>query len=102
MSTDYVIIETMPDCHRASHRAARNWGTYPANGATQEVMLREDAEQIVADDEDGYAEIVGDADHDDLVAAGIAPALTRQDLADARGDHEYDRRIDDRLTGDDR
>lgn len=53
-----VTLETMPDQHVASHRAAGNWGTYPANGAVRERMTREDAEQIIADDEDGYAHIV--------------------------------------------
>lgn len=32
------LIETMPDCHRASHRAARNWGVYPANGAERSIV----------------------------------------------------------------
>lgn len=57
-ATDVVTVETMPDCFRASHRAAGNWGRYPQNGACRERMPRVDAEQIVADDEDGYAHIV--------------------------------------------
>lgn len=102
-TTDYVVVETMPDCHRASHRAARNWGSWPHNGAERSVVSREEAEEIVAGDPDGYAEIVRDADEDDLAAAGLAPEpLTRDEEAAARADHEYDRRIDDRLTGDDR
>lgn len=32
------LIETMPDQFRASHRAARNWGCYPANGAERSIV----------------------------------------------------------------
>lgn len=53
-----VTIEEMPDQHVASHRAAGNWGRYPANGATRSRVSREEAERIMADDEDGYAHIV--------------------------------------------
>jgi len=53
-----VTVETMPDCHRSSHRAAGNWGTYPANGAERTEMTREDAQEIVDADEDGYDHIV--------------------------------------------
>lgn len=60
--TNYVVIETMPDCWRESHRAAGNWGRYPHNGATRVVMTRVEAEDIVADDSDGYDHIVRDAD----------------------------------------
>jgi hypothetical protein len=60
---DMVTIETMPDYHRASHRAARNWGRYPRNGAERRVVSREEAEQIVAAGEDGYDHIVEDKGH---------------------------------------
>ena len=30
-----VLVEWMPEQHRESHRAARNSGTYPANGAVR-------------------------------------------------------------------
>ncbi len=63
---DLVILETMPDHLRASHRAARNWGTYPHNGATRLVCDREVAEQQAAEDADGYDSIVRDADESDL------------------------------------
>lgn len=66
---DRVVVETMPDCWRESHRAAGNWGTYPANGAERTVVGRTEAEQIVAEDEDGYARIVRDADALDLLDA---------------------------------
>jgi len=58
----FALVETMPEQHRESHRAARNWGTYPANGATREWMRTGDAEQTVEDDEDDYAKIVRYAD----------------------------------------
>ena len=55
---DLVILETMPDWCRGSHRAARNWGVYPHNGATREIVTRDEAEATVANDEDGYNRIV--------------------------------------------
>lgn len=55
---EYVLVETMPDHLCDSHRAAGNWGRYPANGAERSVMTRHEAEEVVADDEDGYAHIV--------------------------------------------
>lgn len=59
---ELVVIETMPDCHRASHRAAGNWGVYPMNGAERFTMTRSEADEIVAGDPDEYAHIVGPAD----------------------------------------
>ena len=50
---EQVTLETMPDCHRASHRAARNWGRYPANGAERSRVSREEAGAIVAADARG-------------------------------------------------
>lgn len=55
---ELITIETMPDCHRASHRKAHNWGVYPHNGAEREEVSRADAELVVAEDPDGYAHIV--------------------------------------------
>lgn len=55
---DMVMIEEMPDHHRGSHRAAGNWGAYPHNGATRRRVSRDEAEQVVADDPDGYARII--------------------------------------------
>lgn len=55
---DDVTIETMPDCHRQSHRDCGNWGRYPLNGAERETMPRTEAEEIVAGDPDGYAHIL--------------------------------------------
>jgi hypothetical protein len=63
---DSVIVETMPEHHRAAHRAAGNWGAYPHNGATRQIMRREAAEELVADDSDEYTRVVRDADADDL------------------------------------
>lgn len=60
-----VILETMPEQHRESHRAARNWGRYPANGAVRMVATIADASELVDSDPDGYTEIICDADLDD-------------------------------------
>jgi len=57
---DYVTIEEMPAHHRGSHRAAGNWGRYPGNGATRRRVSRDEAEEIVATDEDNYDHIVGE------------------------------------------
>jgi len=62
---DLVVVEHMPERHRASHRAAGNWGRFPANGAERILMDRAEAEALVRDDPDGYDEIIRDAtDHD--------------------------------------
>jgi len=53
-----VMLETMPDYLRGSHRAAGNWGVYPHNGAMRERVSRVEAEAIVAADTDGYDHIV--------------------------------------------
>jgi hypothetical protein len=63
---DAVIVETMPEHHRGSHRAARNWGTYPHNGAERRIMSRSEAECEVEADADGYASIVRDATEADV------------------------------------
>lgn len=55
---DMVTLETMPTCWRGSHRAAGNWGQYPQNGSERRTVTREEAEAIVAEDEDGYDHIV--------------------------------------------
>lgn len=57
-SDDMVTLETMPEHLCASHRAAGNWGTYPANGAVRERMSRSEAEWEIEHDDDGYAHIV--------------------------------------------
>jgi hypothetical protein len=53
-----VLLQTMPDHLRASHRAAGNWGFYPHNGAVRVRMAPTDALMGVWDDPDGYATIV--------------------------------------------
>jgi hypothetical protein len=65
---DLVILETRPDWCRDSHRAARNWGVYPHNGATRSLVTRDQAEMYVAEDPDGYARIVRDATPADVEA----------------------------------
>lgn len=53
-----VTVETMPDYLRESHRAARNWGRFPGNGAVRETMSLADALARVTSDPDEYARIV--------------------------------------------
>lgn len=55
-----VIVETMPDHLRGSHRAAGNWGVYPHNGAERLIRFRDEAQELVDNDPDGYASIVED------------------------------------------
>ena len=56
--TTTVIVETMPEHLRSSHRAAGNWGVYPLNGAERTRVSSDEADEIVEADEDGYAHIV--------------------------------------------
>ncbi len=58
LSDDLVTVEEMPDEHRASHKAAGNWGSYPHNGATRRQVTRDEADAIVENDPDQYARIV--------------------------------------------
>jgi hypothetical protein len=58
MKGNLVTLETMPEYLKASHRAARNWGVYPYNGALRERVTRDEADEIVESDPDGYARIV--------------------------------------------
>lgn len=67
---DAVIVETMPEQHRGSHRAAGNWGSYPHNGAQRSIMSRGDAEELCDGDE--YNHIVRDADADDLANYAVS------------------------------
>lgn len=66
LPADAVIVETMPDHLRGSHRAARNWGIYPHNGAERCIMSRADAEALCEADADEYDNIVRDATLADL------------------------------------
>lgn len=70
-NTDLVVLETMPACHRASRRFLYTWGNYPMNGAKRTVMPRNEAEDIVACDEDGYAHIVRTATEEDIADAEV-------------------------------
>lgn len=56
-----VVVETMPDHLRGSHRAAGNFGSYPHNGAERKIMARSDAYLVIENDPDGYAHIVDEA-----------------------------------------
>jgi len=62
MKIKIALVETMPDCHRESHRAAGNWGCYPVNGAERHWRCIADAAAIVADDPDEYDHIVCEAE----------------------------------------
>jgi hypothetical protein len=56
------LIETMPDCHRESHRAARNWGRYPGNGAERRIVTEA---ELPADDAE-YDHVIREATERDL------------------------------------
>jgi hypothetical protein len=53
-----VVVETMPDHFRESHRAAGNWGVYPGNGACRTSVTPDEADKIIEADPDGYARVV--------------------------------------------
>lgn len=59
----YVVVETMPDHHRSSHRAAGNWGVYPRNGAERTIVDENEAQYIIEEDPDEYARVVRPARH---------------------------------------
>lgn len=59
-----VIVETMPDHLRSSHRAAGNWGVYPLNGAERTRVEVSAAEEICAEDDGEYNHIVSDTEED--------------------------------------
>jgi hypothetical protein len=65
-----VLVETMPEHLRGAHRAARNWGVYPHNGAQRQIMSRDDAEEMIGDDE--YDHIVRAATEADLAKYEVA------------------------------
>lgn len=49
-----VLVEVMPDYLRASHRAARNWGCWPHNGAMRIRVHEECALMLERSDPDRY------------------------------------------------
>ena len=58
-ASDMVIVEWMPDEHRASHAAAGNSGSFPANGSQRIAVERSCAEMMI--DTDGeWARIVSE------------------------------------------
>lgn len=66
-----VIVEIMPEALRESHRAARNSGQYPHNGAERFVGELDDWEELADDDEEGqWVEIVKAATVEDLRVYG--------------------------------
>lgn len=54
---DAVIVEWMPEHYRASHRAAGNRGTYPANGARRICVSRECADLMIETDGEWCSEV---------------------------------------------
>jgi hypothetical protein len=61
---DVVLIQVMPRHLIESHRKARNFGGYPANGAERYITTRECAAEVTADAE--YDHVVRDATAEDL------------------------------------
>lgn len=62
-TTEYVLVERMPEYLRASHRAAGNWGAYPHNGAKR-VLVHRDWAPEEGDDE--YDHVIRDATPGDV------------------------------------
>ena len=56
------LVEYMPIAHRASHEAANNRGSYPANGAVR--VLVDIGEEV--EDDDGWSFVVREAGSRDL------------------------------------
>lgn len=79
---DLVILETMPEHLRESHRSAGNWGVYPHNGAEREVVEREEAEEAVANDPDEYDSIIRDAEPIDWLDEDDGPDEDNEDDED--------------------
>lgn len=105
MSTEYTLIEYMPRHLRASHEAARNDGSYPANGAIRDYVVGPvnpsdlhprwarviaDGLDSIPDDEPAYDEIPEDA---------LAPYIDPEEEAGLRADYRIDQAKDDRLMG---
>lgn len=68
MTIEIVVVETMPEWYRGAHKAAGNWGAYPHNGAERSTVTRDEADEIVASDEDGYARIVRECSTGEIFA----------------------------------
>lgn len=50
LTVTVTVVETMPEHLRHDHRAARNWGQYPLNGAERSVVLTDDVDDYITDD----------------------------------------------------
>jgi hypothetical protein len=64
------LVETMPEHLRSSHRAARNWGAYPANGAERSIV----GECDLPDPDDEYDHVVREATPADIARYGDSRA----------------------------
>lgn len=62
MTEKKIVVEIMPDCWRDSHRAARNWGEYPHNGAERYAVDPAEVEDLI---EPEYNHVVQGADPSD-------------------------------------
>jgi hypothetical protein len=69
MMTIYYLIETMPEQHRASHRAADNWGRYPDNGAERLIVTENELPE-----QDEYDHLVRGATVKDRQHYDFSPA----------------------------
>ncbi len=58
LAAGLVLVETMPEHLKESHRVAGNWGTHPSNGSERRWVSPQEAEEIIEEDSDGYAKIV--------------------------------------------
>jgi len=86
-AADMVLVEWMPEEHRASHTAAGNSGSYPHNGAQRAAVERSCGQRMVETD-GGWARIVSD---------DAEPAATEVD-GDADSPHTLGMRDDDGCT----
>lgn len=68
-----MLVETMPEHLRASHIAAGNSGTYPANGA-QRFLVYEDLALDLVDGDEDWTRIVRVATLADAVAYDMGAA----------------------------
>ena len=86
---DMVIVEWMPDEHRASHSAAGNSGCFPDNGASRAAVGRSCADLMVETDGEWVRVITEDA-------AAVEAAATEVEVEDPA-----DPRLMDYHTGED-
>lgn len=67
-----VLVETMPDYLRESHRQARNWGEWPVNGSERRRLPLDAADALVA----------AEPEYDHLVAGSIVIEIEPEEDGD--------------------